>query len=142
MRTIDVELIRKAIGDYAEEIKGLILEDWVLNPRNVALTNGDDVAMFERQWQLPKTVAGHYFFTSRGKGAIAAATSFLHEIFTGPYDVEIIVGLTPVEHKAALWMNKRLGFKEHGDVDTDAGLHRFVILTKQEWLQQKEVANE
>lgn len=142
MRTIDIELIKDAISEYSDEIKGLILEDWVLNPQNVALTNGQDVALFERQYRLPNTAAGHYFFKARGRSAITVGRAFLAEIFNGPYDVEIIVGLTPVEHKAALWMNKRLGFKEHGDVDTDAGLHRFVILTKQEWLQQKEVANE
>jgi hypothetical protein len=138
MRTFDPVLVQFAIGEYAENIVGLNLEDWLYNDANVALTNTDgDVALFERQWQLPSSVCGHYFFHSRGRRARDVAKEFLKEIFTGPYEVQIITGLTPVDHRGALWMNKQLGFKSHGQIEVDDKVYEFVLLTKQEWLQQE-----
>jgi hypothetical protein len=138
-RTYSPAVVQTAIGDYAESIVGLDLEEWLDHSTNVALTNEyRDVGLFERQWFDPTTVAGHYFFISRGKQAIQSAILFLDEIFSGDYNVEKVVGLTPIDHKAAFWMNKRLGFKSHGQIDTETGLHEFVLMTKQEWLQLKD----
>ena len=138
MRTFDPTLVQYALETYETNILGLDLESWLGNDKNVALSNScGDVAMFERQWKLPTVVIGHYFFHSRGRQARSTAKEFLYEIFTGPYDVEVITGLTPVDHKGALWMNRQLGFKSHGTVQAETGLHEFVLLTKQEWLQQE-----
>lgn len=122
------------MSQYQEEFTGLDLEDWMEAPWNVALINEKgDIAMFERQWSLANTVAGHYFFYSRGRAALDTARSMLKEIFTGPYQVETIIGLTPLEHKAALWMNRRLGFQPQGPIETDAGPCELVLLRKAEW---------
>lgn len=138
MRTFDIDLIQRALDQYSENILGLDLRNWIRDGSNIALTNEyEDVALFERQYRLPFSVCGHYFFHSRGKQARDEARKFLKEIFTGPYDVEVIVGLTPIDHKPALWMNKQLGFRSQGQIQADTGLHEFVILTKQEWLQEE-----
>ena len=134
MRTFSVEKITKAVRQYAEEIEGFYPDEWVNNPLNIALINkNQDVALFENQINLPKTVCGHYFFFSRGRSAIEAAKEFLKEIFSEEYNVETIIGLTPEGHKAALWMNRQLGFKENGSVDTAIGPCKLVILTKNQW---------
>lgn len=133
MRTYNVDKVVAATSQYAEEIEGFYPEEWLDNPLNVALINeNDDVALFENQVGLKNTVCGHYFFFSRGKEAIKAAKEFLEEVFTNTY-IETITGLTPRDHKAALWMNRRLGFKEHGEIDTVIGPCRFVMLTKEQW---------
>lgn len=134
IKTTDAAAVTTAVAQYADQILNLNVDEWLAGMGNIALTNDvGDVSMFERQWVLPKTVSGHYFFFSRGKEAKAVAKEMLREIFTGPYHVETITGLTPVEHKGALWLNKQLGFKEHGEIETQAGPHVFVLLTKAEW---------
>lgn len=133
MRTYNVETVSKATEQYATEIVGFNPEDWLDNPNNIALTNDKgDVALFEHQEFLQDTVCGHYFFFSRGKEAVKVAQEFLEEIFTDSY-VKTIVGLTPEDNKGALWMNRRLGFKENGQVETEVGPCRFVTLTKEQW---------
>jgi membrane-bound inhibitor of C-type lysozyme len=137
VRTYSIEKVKKATSQYAEEIVGLDVVEWLSNPYNVALTNSnDDIAMFERVHAAPSTVYGHYFFWSRGKDARNAAKQFLKEIFTGNYNVQVILGLTPLEHKGALWLNRQLGFKEIGQTDSVVGELRMVMLTKKEWEQQ------
>lgn len=134
MRTYDLEKVRTSTAQYAEEIEGFNPEEWLANDLNIALINPNgDVALFEHQDGLENTVCGHYFFFSRGKQAVKAAQDFLCEIFSGNYYVETITGLTPEEHKGALWMNRRLGFKDHGQVTTVIGPCRFVMLTKEQW---------
>jgi hypothetical protein len=133
-RTFDPVKVKAATAQYAEEIEGFHPDDWLANDMNIALTNeDDDIALFEHQVDLTNTVCGHYFFFSRGKKAVKASKEFLEEIFSGKYYVETIIGLTPETHKGALWMNRRLGFKDHGQVKTVIGPCRFVMLTKEQW---------
>ena len=133
-RTNSVSKIVKAVAQYQEEVVGFDPPDWLKNTDNVALVKGEDVSLFERQYALGSdVVCGHYFFFSRGKEACNTAKEMLKEIFTGPYNVQRIVGLTPVDHRAALWMNRQLGFKSYGQIDTAAGPCEFVLLTKEEW---------
>jgi hypothetical protein len=129
--------VKKAVSQYAEEIANFDPEEWLAAMDTVALINdNDDIALFERQQHNPISVYGHYFFWSRGKEARKAAKEFLKEAFTGDYGIEIILGLTPVTNKGALWMNRQLGFRELETIPTFIGDVRFVQLTKKEWEQQ------
>lgn len=134
-RTIKVHDITQAVDPYMKEIQGFTPEEWVDNDANVALIDPKtkDVALFERQYKVPHAVHGHYFFHSRGKRAYQTAVAALDEIFSGKYNIEVVSGLTPLDHKGALWMNRRLGFTSHGSMDTSIGPCDFVVLTKQEW---------
>ena len=134
VRTYDLKKVKQAVAQYSEEIEGFEPEEWLSNELNIALINkNDDVALFENQLGLENTVCGHYFFFSRGKEAVKAAKDFLKEIFSDDYYVETIIGLTPLDHKGALWLNRKLGFQEHGEVSTSVGPCRFVMLTKEQW---------
>jgi hypothetical protein len=134
MRTKSVSIVKNATDPYKDEIVGFEPDKWLDNPANVALTNEDgDVSLFERQLGLPGTVCGHYFFHSRGKKARETAVAMLKQAFTGPYNITTIIGLTPLDNLGALWMNKQLGFKSYGQVDTETGMCEFVVLTKHEW---------
>jgi len=134
-RTIKLHDVLQATDAYMKDIQGFYPEEWLDNDANVALIDPEtrDVALFERQHKTPHAVHGHYFFHSRGKSAVKSAKAALEEIFSGRYNVEVICGLTPLDNKGALWMNRRLGFKSYGHTDTAAGLCDFVVLTKQEW---------
>lgn len=135
MRTFDAQLTQAAVSQYAQAIENFEPARWLMYKDNVALTNDNkDIALFERSETSPLTVYGHYFFWSRGKEAIKAAEGFLEEIFTtSDYNVLSIIGLTPTTNKAALWMNRRLGFKEVATMDTPEGTVKMVVLTKQDW---------
>lgn len=139
MRTYDVEKVKAATAQYAHEIVGFEPEDWLANPLNIALINDNgDVALLEHQVSLKNTVCAHYFFFSRGKEAVKTGQKLMREVFETTY-VETITGLTPEDNKGALWMNRRLGLKEHGQVDTEIGPCRFVMITKEQW---KDLNNE
>ena len=132
-RTYDINLILQATEQYSKDIEGFYPKQWIQNPLNIALINSNqDVGLFENQYKLEKTVCGHYFFFSRGKEAIKAAQEFLEEVFTNTY-IETIIGLTPLDHKGALWLNRKLGFKENGEISTAVGPCKFVLLTKEQW---------
>lgn len=132
MRTFDVDKIKEAVELYAKDILGFYPDEWLANEENVALTNDNgDIFLFERE--LPGVVTAHYFFYSRGRKAVNAGKEMLKELFTGPYDVQLIRGLTPLEHLGARWMNKQLGATSYGVVHTILGPCELVILTKQEW---------
>jgi hypothetical protein len=134
IRTHNIDILNAATKEYKNELTGFYPDLWLSIPMNVALTNeAGDVGLFERTAEMSGTVTGHYFFHSRGQKALLTAKEMLREIFTGPYDVTSIVGLTPIENKGALWMNRQLGFGHEEEEDTVAGPCRFVLLTKQEW---------
>lgn len=134
MRTYDIELVKAGLSELDDEVTNLNISDWLSNDSNIALTNeNNDIALFESQVNNPGAVCGHYFFHSRGKAARIAAKDFLKEVFTGPYPIEVIIGLTPLDNKGALWMNKQLKFKSHGQIDTAIGPCEFVLLSKRDW---------
>lgn len=134
MRTTDLAVVKAATDPWAHELIGFNPEEWLAHPTNIALTNEyGDVALFERQYLKSNMVCGHYFFHSRGPRAAKAAIELLKEAFTGPYNIDIITGLTPLDKTGALRMNEFLGFQSHGQLDTVIGPCEFVMLTKQEW---------
>lgn len=139
-RTYDKDAIQRGLDLYQDSYEGLVLDEWIKDKQNVALTNEHgDISLFERQYANPISVHGHYFFFSRGRGAVTAAQQMLEEIFTGPYQVDIVVGLTPVEHKGARWLNRKLGFDSLGITETVAGDHEMVFLPKTKWENLKDV---
>lgn len=132
IRTYDADVIDTAVEQYRHKMETFDSKEWLERKENIALVNDyKDVAMFAGM--LPSVVIGHYFFHSRGKYALIAAKEMLREIFSGSYDVKVIEGLTPLENLGARWMNKKLGFKSYGVVDTTSGPCEVVILTKDEW---------
>lgn len=133
MRTYDQNVVQKALELYSGEIEGLDLTEWLANTLNIALVNSKgDVSLLEHQAHLENTVCAHYFYFSRGKEAIKTAQEFMKEVFTEYYP-EVIIGMTPENHKGALWLNRRLGLTEHGTINTVIGPCRFVMITKQQW---------
>lgn len=136
-RTYDIIEVTNAVRQYADEIDGFNPKEWLDSEENVALSDENgNVALFERE--MPGVVTGHYFFYCRGRDAVKLSHEVLKEIFTGPYDVQVIRGLTPVENRGAIWMSRHIGFKSYGTVETHVGPCVLFILTKEEWRERHE----
>ena len=133
-RTFDHDAVEHAMKSYVDKIVGFHPHVWLTDESNVALTDGRNYSLFERE--LPHVVTGHYFFLDRGKEAISIAKEMLREAFNGDYNIDIIRGLTPLENLGARWMSKHIGFTSYGVVQTMLGPCELVILTKKEWEEQ------
>ncbi len=115
-------------------LEGFQPHDWIRDERNIALT--DDLGSFALfEYISDSTYCGHYFFNLRGKEACKLAEECLQEAFERQ-GVEVIIGLTPVDNRKALWMNRYLGFTYVDTVDTKEGPTQRFILTKKEWEQK------
>lgn len=132
VQTTDLDDIRQATAEYPEGLVEFDPKWWLEQEGNIALINENkDVSLFQRL--IPSVVIGHYFYHSRGKDAVTAAKEMLKEIFTGPYQVEVVEGLSPLEKIGARWLSRKLGFKSYGVVETTSGPCEMVIMTKDEW---------
>lgn len=129
-REYSPELMTKALCLYRDDIV-VNPELWLTEEDNYLLTDGNgNYGLFEGSGH--DVYFGHYFFKARGREAVRVANEILSCIF-GLYRAEVIKGLTPVEHRGALWMNKTLGFKAYGVTDTTEGPHEIFIMTKKEF---------
>ena len=129
--TRDVDVVTKAMAQYAENITGFDPDGWLNNDNNIAYTTDEgDVALFEGEDNLPGSVCGHYFFFVRGRKAFDLANACIDRLFADREDIKRIVGLTPMDNKPALWMTRQLGFTDCGIIDTRNGPHRLSQLTR------------
>jgi len=108
---------------------GFSKEDWG-EGENIALIDNLDLFLFE--YVRDSHYRGHYFLISRGKEALRLSQEALKFMFT---KARVIEGWTPLENKAAVWMSRRLGFKDHGQLETIAGPMRLFIMTRDEYEQ-------
>lgn len=93
------------------------------------VTEDNDAALFEGDGSGCYT--GHYFLSSRGKEAKDRAKAFLQFMFDR--DAVVIKGLVPVEHKAARWMSRQLGFASYGTLQHPIGEFELFILHKKDF---------
>lgn len=132
MRTYDIIKVQEAIDCLHEDGIDIGAEEWLSLPTNIALTNDKgDIALFEIGFKDIYT--GHYYFQSRGRQAITAARDFLDELFNTCYNIDIILGLTPITNLAARWLTRQVGFKSYGIVHGPTSHYEMFIITKREF---------
>lgn len=118
-RLTDTERLDEAVRTQVSDLlRGFAASEWLADPDNLALTDGDNIALFEKQGG--DTWVGHNLFVDRGRDAIAAGFKFLSEMFV-TYGAKCIVGETPVRKIAARWFNRQLGFQSKGIRPTPHG---------------------
>jgi len=112
-RVQDKDFLQRIANEVIDwPVFGFDAEELVLS--SVVLSSDEDIAIFEPQRK--GVYRGHYLFkNSKGRAAINLSKLFLKEMFE-TYSASLICGLTPVDNKAALWMNRQLGFKSGGIV--------------------------
>lgn len=132
MRTYDLTKIAPAIevigGDKVDPV------EWLANPTNIALENEyGDIALFEYGLPHRQIYSGHYIFKSRGRQAIDRARDFLDEIFNTCYNICIMIGLVPIENRAARWLTRQVGFTSYGIEEIHNKEYELFILTQKEF---------
>lgn len=134
IRSFDPVVMQDAMGRYPElDHPGFDYQRWLDRKSNVMLVEGDSVGLATGEYRGLYT--GHFFYSVRGRKALELGRRMLDEMFT-TYGAETMRGLTPVEYKPAKWVNRQLGFKSYGVIDTDTGPHELFILTKEEFYGQ------
>ena len=130
IETKDKRLILEAISSrYPEAAERA---EWSDDGIAILDTDSQDLGLFEPT-SNPEEAFGHYFFLSRGREALSTARRMLDYVFDCT-DINTVYGLTPVEHKAALWFNNKLGFTTlDRSVKIDEEPFRFVVLNKLSW---------
>lgn len=129
--TKDWKTLDRVVSKYKHEWVGFDAKALVEDPRNILLTDEEEnFALFELERE--GVYYGHYLFSARGPERTEKIAKDFLDYFFKSYPVEIIYGLTPVEHKGAINLNKKLGFNFHGIVETAAGPHYEVSKTKKE----------
>lgn len=124
--------ITEVIDSLLDDGEHLTAEEWLNDPTNIALENDrGDIALFEIG--LKKIYSGHYYFKSRGRRAINAAKEFLDCIFNTCYNIEVIIGLTPITNLPARWLSRQVGFKSQGLVQGPKRYYEMFIMTKREF---------
>lgn len=132
MRCYDTAKVHHVISTLLKN-DGVDSDTWLANEENIVLENEQgDVCLFEKSIK-DKVFTGHYFFKCRGKKAIETGKAFLDELFNTCYTVEVVIGLTPLDHLGARWMSRKLGFTSHGVEQINSKYYELVILTKKEF---------
>lgn len=126
MRTYDTSYIKDILPFLP--IEGFEPLSFILDTDNIVLTNGFDYVAFEyASWGV---YTGHYFMKSKGRAALDALAKFRYELFE-EHGVSLLIGYTPVENKAALWMNRQVGFRPGPIVQTPAGECQLFTMIKE-----------
>lgn len=134
-RSLDYKTLDRVVEKYKHEWIGFDAKELVYNPKNILVTDGNrNFGLFE--YEEEGIYYGHYLFSARGPEKTYKIAKHLIDYLFKNYPVETILGLTPVEHEGALRLNKRLGLKTYGLVDTDAGWHYQVKLTKEDFYNE------
>jgi hypothetical protein len=134
MRTYDATLIAPAVEFYLKANSDKVDPiEWLSNPDNIVLMNDHgDLALFEKG--IKDVYSGHYFFKSRGRQAINTGRDFLDELFNTCYNIDILMGLSPLDNLGARWMSRQLGFTSYGAVTyKDNKSYEMFIITKKEF---------
>lgn len=97
--------------------RGLRGVDWVRDPRNVAVWEGDDLALFD--YVSPGVYEGHFFFESRGKEAVRVTKMLTQRMFD--LGAQMLIGKTPIEYKHACIIARAAGWHYAGHQMTEHG---------------------
>lgn len=130
IRELSVDALAEKMYPYRDETAGFDPADWLLDDGNVALREGDSYGLFQQD--LPGVYIGHYFFTVKGKEAMALARKMIGEVFSR-YDCRLLIGLTPIEKRHAAWMTRQLGFKSYGKTEHQGIEVELFQMTRDEW---------
>ena len=108
--------------------------EWLADSTNIVFENSQgDLALFEYGLPTKAVYSGHYYFNSRGRQAIKAGKEFLDELFNSCYNINIVMGMVPIERREVKWITRQLGFKSYGPEEARGKQYELFILTKREF---------
>ena len=120
------------VEKYATYFKDADVQEWLDDPKNIAIVDEDNVALFE--YKSPGAYWGHYFYNSaRGREAIKLSERILKHAFH-KYPIKTLLGLTPEDNKPARWLSRQIGMHSLGLVETLNGQCELFFLDKDTYL--------
>jgi hypothetical protein len=138
MRTYDALKIATAIKHFLKTEEKVDPIEWLSHPEHIVLENDcGDLALFEYGFPTKKIYSGHYYFKSRGRAAIEAAKGFLDELFNSCYNINVLMGLVPIERKEVSWLTRKVGFTSYGYEEIHNQEYELFIITASEFNSQK-----
>lgn len=135
-RTFDSETFVEDMKPFVDEIGSFDALCWIEEHDNIALTDGNGNYNLFQPDREGLYYAHTYFNTARGRKAISLCKESLEEIFKEGSPVKAIKGLTPVEKKAARWLNRQVGLTSYGVLETVHGPCELFILDKHTYLER------
>lgn len=109
---------------------GLQGDDWVADPRNVAISEGDDIVLFD--FEGDGTFEIHVLLaSSRGRAAVAFIRRAITEMFRDR-GAEVIFGMVPEHRRDVKMMARWCGMKSRGKRYTVHGVCELFIRSKGE----------
>ena len=103
---------------------------WLRNRDNLALTDGRNMMLFERQED--DTYCGHWLLVDRGKDAFLAAIKLLRALYLD-HGARMVFGLVPAHCRASAWFTRQMGFNSSGMEETEMGAQERFSLTRREF---------
>ena len=104
--------------------------DWVNDPRNIPIVEGDDIALFDYEdfgiYQV------HVLYESRGRAAIDFTKRAFARMFED-HGAQAIFGLVPDFRRDVKLLARWTGMKYVGKRSTDCGLCELFVLAKDMW---------
>lgn len=108
--------------------------DWVNDPRNIPIVEGDDITLFDFEdtglYQI------HFLYESRGRKAIDAAKQAIDRIFEF-HGAKGIFGIVPNFRRDVKLLARWTGMKYAGKRSTDCGPCELFILSRDMWKRQR-----
>jgi len=132
--TKDFSVIDEAIDKYRGMSGDGDLQEWIDKEGNLAFVDDlGNVGILHKADDGPLGLyEAHIFFKSRGREAIQRAVQMMSFGFDNT-DCLVMRGYTPVDNRAARWMNRQLGYTSYGILSQLNPPCELFIVTKQEF---------
>lgn len=134
-RSYDWLTLDKVVEKYKHDWLGFDAKALVEDDRNILVEDDrNNFGLFE--YEDEGIYFGHYLFKTRGPENTYKVAKELLTFFFEEYPCQLILGLTPTEHTGAINLNKKLGLTFHRIVETEAGPHYEVSITKRKFINE------
>lgn len=132
VRTYDADALRRARGEY------VFADDddaWVANTQNIMYEKGDDVGL--ATYDYPGLYTVHWFFKTKGKGALVSAAEMLDDLFTN-YGAKAVRGVIHMDNRPSRFLAKYVGFEKISVEEFLDGPNELMLLPKDRFYQHKD----
>lgn len=117
-----------ALIDNSPMNRGMVGQEWLDDPRNIAVVIEDDVLMFEGE---AEGLFQFHWLTmqSKGRKAISNTLKAIDGVFETT-NAQLMFGLVPVERRDSAMMARWIGAEYISNIDTTCGECQLFILTR------------
>lgn len=130
-RTFDPTDVARQTDKHMQDLPCFWPEDWVRAEQNYSIVD-DHGNISLMDYVRPGVYETHIYFEDRGGEALRRALAMVDWAFENT-EAQLLVGKTPVLHKAAWYLTRKLGFKRVSVIDTAWGPMYMSTLSKVDW---------